>query len=190
MSLKYSLPVFLIASTGFIINDVKDVDTDKINAPDRVIPKGTISINNAIILYYTFLTFSLLAIKLFVPYKFTYLYLVSLILVTNYEYIVLNFPYLKNLYVIAIVTIHGIILYLVISLNVFIIAAGIIIILCKEIYNDIRDIKGDENTYAKIFGIEKTGRTILILQFLLLTLLNNVSFGFKQLSVNILIVFY
>ncbi|AWR97595.1 MFS transporter [Acidianus sulfidivorans JP7] len=46
------LIVALIAAGGYAINDVYDINIDKINKPDRPLPSGKISLRNAIILSY------------------------------------------------------------------------------------------------------------------------------------------
>ncbi|EQD40344.1 UbiA prenyltransferase [mine drainage metagenome] len=39
--------VFLVISGGNIINDISDAETDRINHPDRPIPRGEITVRNA-----------------------------------------------------------------------------------------------------------------------------------------------
>lgn len=46
-----SLTYFLIAGSGMIINDIYDIEIDKINRPERPIPRGDITIKEAKILY-------------------------------------------------------------------------------------------------------------------------------------------
>ena len=48
------LTYIFIASSQNIINDIYDVDVDKINRPDRPIPSGAISIREAYFLFYLF----------------------------------------------------------------------------------------------------------------------------------------
>jgi geranylgeranylglycerol-phosphate geranylgeranyltransferase len=45
--------VSLVAAGGYAINDVYDVEIDKINKPDRPLPSGRISIKNAVTLSYS-----------------------------------------------------------------------------------------------------------------------------------------
>jgi len=45
------LTYFLIAGSGMIINDIYDIEIDKINRPERPIPRGDITIKEAKILY-------------------------------------------------------------------------------------------------------------------------------------------
>lgn len=46
-----SLTYFLIAGSGMIINDIFDIEIDKINRPERPIPRGDITIREAKVLY-------------------------------------------------------------------------------------------------------------------------------------------
>lgn len=45
--------VSLVAAGGYAINDVYDIEIDRINKPDRPLPSGQISIRNALILSYS-----------------------------------------------------------------------------------------------------------------------------------------
>jgi len=63
LGVKYSIPVFFIISTGFIINDINDLEKDRINNSDRALPTNDMSVSKAIFLYYFFLAVALLSIK-------------------------------------------------------------------------------------------------------------------------------
>ena len=49
------LSAFLTATSGYILNDWKDVEIDKINCPERAIPSGKVSKNTALILAIIFM---------------------------------------------------------------------------------------------------------------------------------------
>lgn len=49
------LSAFLTATSGYIINDWKDVEIDKINCPERAIPSGRVSKNTALALAIIFM---------------------------------------------------------------------------------------------------------------------------------------
>jgi geranylgeranylglycerol-phosphate geranylgeranyltransferase len=49
------LSAFLTATSGYILNDWKDVEIDKINVPERAIPSGRVSKNTALILAIVFM---------------------------------------------------------------------------------------------------------------------------------------
>src|SRR5579863_8103207 len=46
-----AISVLLVSSAGFIINDIIDIDIDRINRPDRVLAAGLISVPVACVLY-------------------------------------------------------------------------------------------------------------------------------------------
>ncbi|MHA1357224.1 MAG: geranylgeranylglycerol-phosphate geranylgeranyltransferase [Candidatus Helarchaeota archaeon] len=50
------LSSFFTATAGYILNDWKDVEIDKINCPERAIPSGRVSRNTALILAVGFMT--------------------------------------------------------------------------------------------------------------------------------------
>ena len=45
----------LIAASGMVINDIYDIEIDKINRPERPIPRGSITLKQAKILYSIYL---------------------------------------------------------------------------------------------------------------------------------------
>ena len=49
------ISAFSTASSGYILNDWKDVEIDKINCPDRAIPSGRVSKNTALMLAIAFM---------------------------------------------------------------------------------------------------------------------------------------
>jgi len=49
------LTYFFIAGAGMVINDIYDIEIDKINRPERPIPSGRISVNQAKILFIIYL---------------------------------------------------------------------------------------------------------------------------------------
>jgi len=51
------LSAFATATSGYILNDWKDVEIDKINCPERAIPSGKVSKNTALILAIAFMAF-------------------------------------------------------------------------------------------------------------------------------------
>jgi geranylgeranylglycerol-phosphate geranylgeranyltransferase len=47
--------VFSVSATGMIINDITDIEVDRINCPERVLPSGRLTINDARILFSIYL---------------------------------------------------------------------------------------------------------------------------------------
>ena len=55
-----TLTYVFLAGSGMVINDLYDYEIDKINRPHRPIPRGSVSLNQARILFFTYLSIGLL----------------------------------------------------------------------------------------------------------------------------------
>ncbi|MFX0076248.1 MAG: geranylgeranylglycerol-phosphate geranylgeranyltransferase [Candidatus Hermodarchaeota archaeon] len=53
------LTYVMIAASGMIINDIYDIEIDKINRPERPIPRGSINLKQAKILFFVYLSLGL-----------------------------------------------------------------------------------------------------------------------------------
>ncbi|HEY6625870.1 MAG TPA: UbiA family prenyltransferase, partial [Ignavibacteriaceae bacterium] len=53
-----ALSASLVMASGNIINDIYDIDIDRVNKPSRPLPSGKISIKEAYILYFVFIAAS------------------------------------------------------------------------------------------------------------------------------------
>ena len=171
LSLAYSIPIFTIVASGFILNDINDIERDFVNNPDRVLPQKSITANFAIGLYYFLLLMTLVIIKFFMPLSYVFVFMLYLVLIINYNYLVNSFPYLKNLYVLIVAGVHLSIIFLLVPLNLFFFGSILLNILSQEILLDLRDLKGDGNTFPKIVGKQVTVRLFVLLQILQMLLL-------------------
>lgn len=171
LSLAYSIPIFTIVASGFIINDINDIERDFVNDHDRVLPQKLISTDFAIGLYYFLLLATLVLVKFFIPIGCVFVFMLYLVLIINYNYLVNSFPYLKNFYVVVIAMVHLFIIFLLVPVNLVFFGCVILNILSQEITLDLRDLKGDGNTLPKIMGKKTTLRIVSLLQLLQLLLL-------------------
>ena len=166
------LAYIFIASAQNIINDIFDVDVDKVNRPDRPIPSGAISIREAYVLFYTFtgvgLLFSLLSSVIIGSSYPLALAIFMVIIGVLYSWKLKIMGFIGNLTVgfsFAMGYIYGILiatnnLYLSnemkTSLMFFIISSTLLI--AREIVKGIEDVKGDElrdvKTLARTRGIK------------------------------------
>jgi geranylgeranylglycerol-phosphate geranylgeranyltransferase len=189
LSLAYSIPIFTIMASAFIINDINDIERDFVNNPDRVLPQKLISTDFAITLYYFLLLLTLVIVKFLIPFNHVFLFMFYLILATNYNYLVNSFPYLKNFYVVLIMIAHLSIIFLLVPVNLFFSGCILLNILSEEVLLDLRDLKGDGNTLPKIVGKKVMIRVAALLQLLQLALLIAYGkFNFVHLSVILLTV--
>ncbi len=157
-----ALSISFACSAGNIINDIYDLEIDRINRPNRVLPSGMLSVDTAKILYGLFLTISIglsgcngLKSVLFVIIVNATLYFYSVRLK--------HIPLLGN-FIVSLLTFSALIYGAMIAGNVY---AGIIpgvfaffTNFIREIIKDIEDVKGDEanniNTFPNLYGINKS----------------------------------
>lgn len=153
-SLGYSIPILTSAMSGFVLNDLHDIERDTINHPDRPIPGGHISKTAAMALYFGLLFLTLATVKAYVPLNNLFIYLLFFILLTNYNFVVERFPYMKNPYV-ALTTIIPIVIAQRVNPGVaeieLPVAVGLFIF-GREVLMDVIDAKGDGKTLVKGVG--------------------------------------
>jgi geranylgeranylglycerol-phosphate geranylgeranyltransferase len=157
-SIIHSLPILTISMSGFVINDLHDIEKDKTNHPNRPLPSKKISPVVACILYFVLLALSLALIKANVEPPYTYIYLLLLIGLINYNYVVAYIPSLKDFYV---ATIGIFPLFILSSLlpgrgHVPVIICLFLFLLGREMLMDIEDLDGDGETLVKKIGVAKS----------------------------------
>lgn len=170
-SLAYSLPLISIVASAFVINDIHDLENDRVNHPTRVLPKKQIKLHFAVVLYFILLAASLIAIRELIPLKHVYIYAVYLILITNYNYIKAEFPYLKIFYVLTVVGLHLSILNQLLPISIYLSIGVIFHVFARELLMDINDIEGDGKTLVKILGHQASAYCSFLFQSLSFALL-------------------
>lgn len=164
----------LVAASGNIINDIFDIEIDKINKPNRVLPKGILSKKFAFI-FYIFFNFVAIFISIFLNQISLLIVLVTIILLFFYSYKLKKIPLIGN-FVIAILTALAFIFggTVVNNISNVIIPAlfAFLINLIREIVKDMEDVLGDEKenvlTFPLRYGLKKTKIIISILTILLI----------------------
>lgn len=164
---KSAFPILTASVCGFVLNDIHDAERDAIIHSDRPIPLGLISKNAAMIFYFAALFATLISIKAFIANTELFLYLLFIIAMTNYNFLIERFPYLKNLYV-AFVTIIPVLIVQQLLRRGFLWypfpLALLLFILGREVLMDTMDSKGDGQTFAKVVGIKISTWLALSLQ--------------------------
>src|SRR6185437_736722 len=149
---KSAVPAVLISMSGYVLNNLHDIERDRENHPKRALPSGLMSASGATILYFSLLAGSLLSLRMFVDLKSALWYIVLLVAITNYNYVVSTFPKLKNIYVALASALPILILsalipnYIVCAYLPFSVFAYFV---GKEMLRDILDMNGDGDTLAK-----------------------------------------
>src|SRR5687768_4747212 len=65
-SVALAIPIFSIAMCMFILNDINDVERDRINHPRRPLPVGSITIDTAAIVYLVLFSVSLALVRVLI----------------------------------------------------------------------------------------------------------------------------
>jgi len=175
----------LTAGAGNIINDIYDIEADKINHPERPLAKGIITTTNAWMEYF-FLTLLAIGASSFINQTALAIVILTSILLYLYSARLKKIPLLGNItvaYLTGLAFIFG-----GVSVNnirgAFIPAIfAFFINIIRELIKDMDDIEGDTKvglqTFPKRFGIKAS---ILFITFLTITL---IAFTFYPFIMNI-----
>lgn len=194
------LVVALVAAGGYAINDVYDIDIDRINKPDRPLPSGKISVRNAKILAYTTMVLGCI-LSIFLGYIQFSIAVITTILLIFYAKTLKREGLPGNL-VVALTTalsiFYGGLAYfqgywlekvIVPTFYSFLLTLG------REFIKGIEDYEGDKafnvKTLATTLGIERTWTIARIVLILMLVISPIPMFlGFNLLYPIVLIPFY
>lgn len=152
-SIALASPIFLIVASTFILNNINDIERDRVNHPTRPLPSGLISLRFASLLYGVLFVAALATTYLFIPTEAQYYLLFYFLLTNNYNTMVNNFVGMKNPYaalchaipilIVSEVCGSGAVPYLL-TPSVFLFSLG------REIMMDLRDLDGDGPTLVKL----------------------------------------
>lgn len=168
-----SIAAALTAAAGNIINDIYDIETDKISHPERVLVLGSIS-KKAALNEYRLLNLIAILISSRVSNLLLLIVLASVLLLFIYSYGLKKLPLIGNI-IVALLTglafIYGGFTsgnpYVAIVPAIF----AFLINLIREIVKDIQDIEGDSKINLKTFpikyGVETSKRFITIISIIL-----------------------
>lgn len=169
-----SLSAALTAAAGNIVNDIYDIETDKVSHPTRVLAQGLFSKKEAVFLYNFFNVIAIILASRISDFLIV-IVLFTIILLYVYSAYLKKLPLVGNI-VIAFLTglafIYG--GFAADNPNGAIVPAvfAFLINLIREIVKDIQDIEGDSNlsfkTFPILYGIEKSKIIILLFTILLI----------------------
>jgi geranylgeranylglycerol-phosphate geranylgeranyltransferase len=180
---NYSELIILIVATaaalttaaGNIINDIFDIEIDKINRPQRPLPLKKISIKEAYILYSLFTVISLL-LSLWLNLSALLIVLFSHLLLFLYSKYLKQIPFVGNITVAFMTGLVFILGGVVVGNSSAAIVPAIfafLINLIREIVKDMQDIEGDRQagllTFPIKFGVLKSKFLISFFIFILIT---------------------
>jgi geranylgeranylglycerol-phosphate geranylgeranyltransferase len=164
----------LTAASGYIVNDIFDVESDKMNHPERPLASGTITYNSAKIIWFISTLLSFIISSMVSMYAFLAVLAVHVLLIF-YSFRLKSIPVFGNI-VIALLT-SAAFLYGGYAAEyperTFIPAIfAFLINFIRELVKDIQDVKGDLHTgtitFPGKYGIKKTKKIIIVFIILLL----------------------
>ncbi len=159
----------LVNAAGNIINDFFDIEIDKINRPNRVLPSGKISLQFALNSYVSITYFAFILAFYNLNFNAFLIVLITSAMMFLYSYQLKKIAFVGNV-VVAFFTGLAFLFGSLVSGSVY---CGIIpsvfaflISLMRELVKDIEDIKGDKlaniSTYPLKYGIKATVKLISI----------------------------
>lgn len=149
LSVERALPLLFISICTFVSNDLDDIDKDRINHPERPLPRGHILPSCVATFYFFSLALALLTTRYFIPVPAAFLYYLLLILCISYHYVVDYLPAAKAAYVAAASCLPLLILaaFYPAETALYIVAvAEFAFMLGREICKDILDRDGDPDS--------------------------------------------
>ncbi len=165
----------LTLAAGNIVNDIFDLETDKINHPQRPLPSGTINIRQAYILYFVLLIFCLF-ISSFISIPVLLIVLFSNLLLIVYTIFLKQIPLVGNIivaFLTGLVFILGGIVVKNPSAALVPAIFAFLINLIREIVKDMQDVEGDKQagllTFPVKFGVSNSKFLISLFIFILIT---------------------
>lgn len=136
---------FLATGFGNTINDIMDIETDRVSHPSRPLPRGTFSVKDALI-FACVISLSALFCAFFVGLRFGFATLVPLLLLTAYALFIKGVPLTGNLLV-SLLAAYALVFGSLSApcLHYLYIPALLAMLLnfCREIVKDIQDRAGD-----------------------------------------------
>jgi geranylgeranylglycerol-phosphate geranylgeranyltransferase len=164
----------LVMASGNIINDIYDIEIDKINRPDRPLPSGKISNKKALALYFIFLLLSLIFSWFINLPAFLIVAMTNLILYL-YSTFFKRIPLVGNITVAFLTGLVFIFGGVVVDNPIAAIVPAVfafLINLIREIVKDMEDVEGDNKagvvTFPIQFGFQKSKILILLITIFLL----------------------
>jgi geranylgeranylglycerol-phosphate geranylgeranyltransferase len=184
----------LTTAAGNVINDYFDIDIDKINKPDRVLPSGNLSSKEALY-YYIALIMSALTISFFININAFLIVLIASALLFIYSYRVKKIPLLGNTlisFLTGLAFVYGSIA--VNNFNASLIPAVFAFLLnfIREIIKDMEDVEGDKKygirTYPVSSGFKKAKIIVVFITSVLIMFLTLYPFIINVYSIEYLLV--
>ncbi|MGB5531451.1 MAG: geranylgeranylglycerol-phosphate geranylgeranyltransferase [Ignavibacteriaceae bacterium] len=152
----------LAAASGNIINDIYDIEIDKINRPLRLLPSGKITEKSAYLLYFVLVILSI-GISLIISYSAFIIVIFSNLLLLLYSKKIKRIPLLGNItvaFLTGLVFIYGGVVVQNPSAAIIPATFAFLVNLIREIVKDMEDVEGDTKaeviTFPAKYGSQKS----------------------------------
>ena len=162
------------AASGNIINDIFDIEIDKINRPLRPLPSGKITVKEAYTLYFVLLILSI-SFSLIISYLAFIIVIISNLLLLLYAKYLKRIPLIGNItvaFLTGMVFIFGGVVVENPSTAIIPATFAFLVNLIREIVKDMQDFEGDEKngikTFPVKFGFQKSKFIILFISLALI----------------------
>lgn len=174
LSLGKAIPLLLIGMCTFIANDLDDLESDRVNHPDRPLPARHLTPEFAAVLYFISLGLALFSTRYFVAQGIAFWYYGLMTLSISYGYVAEYLPSIKPPYVAAASSVPVLIIarsypddprLFVIAGSVFLFTLG------REVCGSILDRAGDPVSYLHKFRPVSLAVVAFFLQAMSLLLL-------------------
>ncbi|MCL4451237.1 MAG: UbiA family prenyltransferase [Candidatus Thermoplasmatota archaeon] len=162
------LCVFLVISAGNIINDISDAETDKINHPDRPIPKGKIKIKDAWIVSVLFFVVAVILAAALLNLLAGLVVIVAIAVLVAYEMKMKGTGLPGNFAIsilVGMIFIFGGIAVNSVSRMILLFLMAFLTNSAREIIKDVQDMKGDvdRKTFPMRHGVKASFSIIVAL---------------------------
>ncbi len=170
-----------VLSGGNIINDYFDIETDKINRPERVLPEGGLTKNQALTIYFLFSIFSLIS-AVQINLTATIIVILTIVLLFLYSFTLKKIPLVGNLLISALTGLAFIFGGVAVNnwkAGLFPALFALLINFIREIIKDTEDVEGDKLTNVVTFPLKYGfNKTVKLIGFLILLLIIATSLPF------------
>jgi geranylgeranylglycerol-phosphate geranylgeranyltransferase len=169
-----ALSAAFTAAAGNVINDILDIEIDKINHPKRPLPSGKIGAGSAMFEYVLLIVIAL-ALGFFINESAFIIVVAANILLLIYSLYLKKIPLIGNIVVAGLtglVFIYGGAVVENISAAFIPAAFAVLINLIRELIKDMQDVEGDTKqgivTFPTKFGFVRTKQLIAIMAIILI----------------------
>ncbi|MCF7808188.1 MAG: geranylgeranylglycerol-phosphate geranylgeranyltransferase [Candidatus Marinimicrobia bacterium] len=165
------LSVILINGAGNVINDIYDIDIDRINRPDRPLPSGQMKLSTARVYMFNLFTVGVFCAALISLTTFYIAALVATPLLVAYSFKLKRLPLIGNLvvsFMLGLAFIYVGSAFGKISSTLVMAALAFGFTLIRELVKDLEDMEGDQESDAKTLPLVWGEKRTLILTVLIM----------------------